>query len=426
MVDRNSKHHPWRPFPELKNTEILQIMEELRIPFSESDLLKPVPNQIQRVYELFVELYMGSQALQACQQSSQPTFSVIDMLEYPEIHLDAIQLMSFHRTVSTLMECVGIDDFTLKDIIKPETPRIRMILSGLINFAKFREEQLSLFETHSSKHDAALVQKKKLESQKQAALDRLSAIQSQRTKEEPLIQELEKTLSEMVSRLKDLKKEQSIITDQVNALKTTKEQIGDQLASHQFTLMTLKQDIAKLQNRIVQNPETLVQSLADLSEEIKHEKSIISTLDQSCRTCQQQLDHVNLAEQDLSKCIQVMEDCIKLIQSKSDLESTILNKREEQTKQEFIKEDTKAKLQQLERQRQSLVEKLDRLKEQQKSKRDTVNESLQSLREEYEAMCQERQSIQNKVDHNEVIVKETEVKVSIIVHQSHHLIIFIR
>jgi kinetochore protein Nuf2 len=52
---------------------------------------------------------------------------------------------------SKLMMGVGVDDFTLKDIIKPETPRLRMIFSGVINFAKFREEQLVLFEEFSSK-----------------------------------------------------------------------------------------------------------------------------------------------------------------------------------------------------------------------------------------------------------------------------------
>ena len=44
------------------------------------------------------------------------------------------------------MEAVGIDDFSLRDIISPTGARFRMILSGVINFAKFREEQVAVVE----------------------------------------------------------------------------------------------------------------------------------------------------------------------------------------------------------------------------------------------------------------------------------------
>lgn len=227
---QSAKH--WRPFPELKNVEILQILEELRIPLSEADLLKPSPCQIQHVYELFVELYMGSRALSAWQQSSsQSRFSAIDTLEHPEIYLDAVQLMTFYRTVATLMECVGIDDFSLKDIIKPESYRTKMILSGLINFAKFREEQLSLFECHSTKVETTYTQKKKLDGQKQAAIDHLTLLKADRAKEEPFIKELEKEIFDMNLKLKDLKREQQNSTDATSKLKAIKERCDDQIVT---------------------------------------------------------------------------------------------------------------------------------------------------------------------------------------------------
>jgi len=48
------------------------------------------------------------------------------------------------------MHTVGITDFNMKDITKPATERLRKILSAVINFAKFREEQLSEFEKFTS------------------------------------------------------------------------------------------------------------------------------------------------------------------------------------------------------------------------------------------------------------------------------------
>ena len=86
----------WRPFPELKNSEIVQILEELRIPLTENDILKPNPQTIQRVYELFLELFMG---ISTTALGSQPNFEVVDLLEHPEIHLDAIAIMSFYKNM---------------------------------------------------------------------------------------------------------------------------------------------------------------------------------------------------------------------------------------------------------------------------------------------------------------------------------------
>lgn len=44
------------------------------------------------------------------------------------------------------MHAVLIETFSMRDIMKPEPGRIKMILSGIINFAKFREELLPGFE----------------------------------------------------------------------------------------------------------------------------------------------------------------------------------------------------------------------------------------------------------------------------------------
>ena len=47
-----------------------------------------------------------------------------------------------------LMAASGFHDFGLKDIFKPEPLRLRLILSAIINFAKFREEKLAVFSEY--------------------------------------------------------------------------------------------------------------------------------------------------------------------------------------------------------------------------------------------------------------------------------------
>jgi kinetochore protein Nuf2 len=50
-----------------------------------------------------------------------------------------------------LMTQVGILDFSIRDLIKPEALRVKTILSAIINFAKFREEQLAVFDKYTER-----------------------------------------------------------------------------------------------------------------------------------------------------------------------------------------------------------------------------------------------------------------------------------
>ncbi len=48
------------------------------------------------------------------------------------------------------MTKIGVDSFSIRDIINPNGPRLRRILSAIINFAKFREDRMVLFEEFSA------------------------------------------------------------------------------------------------------------------------------------------------------------------------------------------------------------------------------------------------------------------------------------
>ena len=49
------------------------------------------------------------------------------------------------------MTQVGISDFSIRDLIKPDAQRVKNIFSAIINFAKFREEQLPVFDKHTER-----------------------------------------------------------------------------------------------------------------------------------------------------------------------------------------------------------------------------------------------------------------------------------
>ena len=51
-------------------------------------------------------------------------------------------------TSTKLMLACGIPDFSLKDIFTPTRERLLKMFSGIINFAKYREEKISVFKSY--------------------------------------------------------------------------------------------------------------------------------------------------------------------------------------------------------------------------------------------------------------------------------------
>jgi hypothetical protein len=80
-------------FPVLKPSEIVTCMAELQIPITIEDLEKPSPQRMISVFECCTDILMGISR----EQFSQPTFSVMEILEHPDLHQESITLMSFYR-----------------------------------------------------------------------------------------------------------------------------------------------------------------------------------------------------------------------------------------------------------------------------------------------------------------------------------------
>lgn len=85
--------------------------------------------------------------------------------EYVELHVESLGNLSFFRALGRLMKAAGIMDFSLRDVFKPESQRVRRYLSAIINFAKFREEKLATYDSLIQNSDQAASQREDLEAE---------------------------------------------------------------------------------------------------------------------------------------------------------------------------------------------------------------------------------------------------------------------
>ena len=151
-------------FPLLKNDQILSCMTELGIGMVEKELIEPEKHldSIRRVFHLLIELCLCVTK----DEINQPSFSGLQTMNYPELHEDSIPHLNSLRQCQRLLTVCGINDFGLKDLTNPTSKRFRRQLSGVINFAKFREEKLILLDNHNSQRELLQTQLRKADARR--------------------------------------------------------------------------------------------------------------------------------------------------------------------------------------------------------------------------------------------------------------------
>ena len=75
-----------------------------------------------------------------------------------------------------MFDCFGFPDFSLRDIVKPEPQRTRIILSALANFLRFRDNKLVVFNEYSAQSEQYAQARAEAEQKRAVLLEHINAI----------------------------------------------------------------------------------------------------------------------------------------------------------------------------------------------------------------------------------------------------------
>eukprot|EP00850_Spirogloea_muscicola_P000885 SM000003S11130 [mRNA] locus=s3:1138193:1140561:+ [translate_table: standard] len=371
-------------FPEITRKEILACMGDLEVPLSDGDLLKPTMEAIRPVYESVVTLLMGISR----EELHQPVFSAIDALEFPELHEESIACLAFNRAVTKLMYVAGVEDFTLRDLYKPEANRTMRNLAAIINFARFREERLDRYQELQSKSDALLEKKQALEEANMQLAAELKQMEVARAAEEPAVAALEAETQDLVSQIAGLNKHQAQLAAEVRTLKQTATELSDKVANEKFLLLNARQEAVRLKAEIVESPEKLQRTLDELSSSVERERAAVGDAERRARDLQSKLDCVaKVCTENPTKVEREVQKCIGMMQ---EAEAEITKHKEVSKKVKGVQAKIKvdedevwrlaAEHQHLERQAQAAMERLQKFRQQSAGRREAAERKLEAAR----------------------------------------------
>lgn len=365
-------------FPLLSCNEIVLCLHEIGITSAtEDDLNNPDKSkeQIRRMFEHLAEIVTGTSR----EEMTQPAFSGLSQLNYPELHEDSIPQINSFRACQKMMEVCSIADFSLKDFMAPTAKRVRRQLSGIINFAKFRMERLGLLHDLTTQREAILSQLNKSKLNNDTLNSRLAALREQTLEESQLIEETEEEIKHTEAEISELNLKQAEIRDEIADLKLINNQLKDSVASRVKQLDEATSMKKKLQGQIVNSPERFRKQIHDSADALQQEQHEMRGLERKYRELNAWLVQLDEASSSAHAALECMQEVKFEVDNQKDAIATLDEQKETLTSRREALKTINQNIQQLSRQSTKAEDKLSGIRRLADSRSADTQAALESL-----------------------------------------------
>lgn len=430
-------HNPRLPyikdaFPILRIQEISDTFWAMGYPVPREQLEKPTFEFILKFLEFWVEELLSfsptdedllidtllKQALLQPRDTGSETDQDSDRPDIVADLLPAVRLMVHFKASKHMMNKLAMHDFTLMDLLRPESARVVRILSAIINFVRFRDEQSVRWREPIQ--EITIAQQKVLDMDVQ-----LTAISNEILRLRGLLElgdelassllseynrspkwtranELNDGLRTEVKRLSDLS---NAWLDKCKAMKVAVTLKYQKIVSLEEQISTKEEECARLQTYSLMNLAEINKALEDMKATLRSEEEELRQLDS--------------AERNVNRTAQAMHWLDEELQKLSKLGSSILesSKTVEQSQEQVSRSNDelnthRLKIERLDVQQSGLEKKVEAseaklraLQEMAKDREDEVQQRQTELYAEYDQLSQMREKHQAELD---TIKKENE------------------
>ncbi|CAG8452954.1 13372_t:CDS:10 [Ambispora leptoticha] len=397
-------------FPILSFEAIQTILAEMGQHIEKDDIsTKPNWARLRPIYEFFLEA-----CLYIPKDEYFPAPEFIDgSIEVGEVDAEALELLAFLYRLGCLAEIAGINDFAIRDSIKPEPGRIRKILSGIINFARFQTGRQPLFDELEAKLlDAREAVEKAAEEQNELCKV-VSALELERKEQEPELKRLKEANNSLTVDLKEQKKLNTPLVNEIESLKQNKDEITHKLSNIAYATVNLKQEIERLKMRkLPQDPEKLKLSIENMNESVKKEQELASLQDRKQRDVKRRLDLAISLHEKAKSCEQSIEEAENEIK-KCDNDKQANQELSQKLESRGLElSNLQAELERLRIQETNNREKLDHYLEQAKERLQELEEKWAESENAYQKLKGEDLENDEKKCHEQRVIEELEHKIA--------------
>jgi kinetochore protein Nuf2 len=342
--------------------------------------------ELQRVYEKLVECTVGTTR----EEMAQPVFAGLQALNYGELHDESIPELAFFRACAKMMEVSCVTDFSLKDMLHPTKARLRRHLSAVINFCKFREDRMKLYNDLASKKEQAQHAVDVLQNDQERLERELQALKDQTEEEAQEIEEVESECRLMEGDIGSLNSQQAAIRQESTELKRQGNDLKDRISSLALDLKEAALLRERLLGQIVNSPTRIRREMADQQAALEAEKSEALDFVRSAQQKELCCENVAKAHADVQKAVTSIEEVAAELSKQRDalkeVKVTQKTVEDNRAKSSALRAETAS----LQRQLQRWDEKLAHLRKQARAKIDQAGQVMVGMQTELQAVERER------------------------------------
>lgn len=262
-------------FPKLTTSEILTCLCELGFQVTKEQLLHPDENKetIKALLEYLAEICLGLNH----DELTQPAFSGLNAINYPELHEESIPQLNGLRAIMKLMELCDINDFSVRDLMAPDVKRLNRQLSGIINYAKFREQRLMVLTELNGVREELLEKLSQAREKNEALNTRLNLLRQQTQEEEKMIRSLEADCGDLENSVSNLQNQQNNLDSDLTAMNEEHMTLKDSISKAEEEHEDLKSVHKRMTAQIVTSPEKFRKQILEIGQQLQHEQKDTKT-----------------------------------------------------------------------------------------------------------------------------------------------------
>ncbi|GAV52223.1 hypothetical protein ZYGR_0AG02140 [Zygosaccharomyces rouxii] len=243
---------------------------------TEDNISRPTSMYVMTLYKQIIDNFMGISA-----------DSLINIGREGNEEDDAaynatLQVLVLNKICFKFFQNIGVNDFNMLDLYRPDALRTRRLLSAVVNYARFREERMFDCNRFISQTEALL-------GQLRSKFDDYNLLQQQLEDYDeeaahfggPELEALEENNKELEAQLKNLTQVQQTLSLDYNKYKDEKQKMLKELESFGFQLVELESLKEKLSKYSETNLQALQEGITELQAMLNDKQRSLTELQKS-------------------------------------------------------------------------------------------------------------------------------------------------
>jgi Nuf2 family len=279
-VDEAPYHAPLAPFEQIAADLHLVGFTDITV----ADLQETRKDKIRNLYAFLLEICAGITELELDQRATLYRLKCQDVYQYDfadTLHCNFVDFL-FFLELRSIVEAAGYDKFSLRDLHTPTPRRLQIILSNLINFCKYREQQIPVYTSLMESRYKVTGHYENLLEEKAGLWEQRDLVQAEAEDRLAETANLAQRCVELEQLYMEMNAQQSNDRKMGNEAKKAAERIKDQIETARWEVENIMDKMTGLEATTrVHSPERKIQECHD-------RKKALDTI---------KLDHVTLCEE---------------------------------------------------------------------------------------------------------------------------------